>query len=770
MTSFSRRSALKVLGTVAASTGVGMSATSQAEDQVAEANGDCSWGKTHDRVWLGAAYWANPMEDWRVADGGIECSARGGDRNVHLLTHQFTNPDGKLRMTVQVKELDAGTKPSGAGFRVGIRSDLNEVKSNSFAKGGIPCGVVGEELVIGQSKSKLAAGADTSDLKLVLTGEPSGGKYHLTLTAFDHDNKQVGSVERTVAGDRLLGNVAVVSNFDAATGPKQGSLYRFENWEATGDAFTVSTEHQFGPLLWSMYTLNDSRTADGFILKFTALTGPLGEGDNQTVELSCKQQNKWVDHQATLDTDAWTATFKIPGWDASVDTPYKLSYRERHTDGSQTILTRGGTIRANPSGRPLRLGALTCQNDYAFPYAPVAENVAKLDPDMLYFSGDQLYENHGGYGIVRRPADRAILNYLRKYYQFGWAFGEVMRDRPTVVIPDDHDVFQGNIWGEGGMPMGRGSASDTGGYAQPARMVNVVHRTCTSHHPDPSDPKPCQQDISVYYTDLVYGDVGFAILADRQWKSAPTRVDTGPGRADHITSGDIDPKQLDGPELVLLGERQEEFLEQWAKNWDGHRLKVVFSQTVFAGVATHHGAYNGFLYGDLDCGGWPHTARNRAIELMKPGMPLHINGDQHLTTMVQYGVDEQRDGPWSFCTPAIAVGYPRWWRPDEMEMPHEHRPQHGLPNTGEFVDAFGNLAYVYAVGNPEVGRKRNRYELAHQKGSGFGLVTIDTQAKTYTCESFKFLVDASDGSADNQFPGWPVVIHQRENGGENVIA
>ncbi len=91
-------------------------------------------------------------------------------------------------------------------------------------------------------------------------------------------------------------------------------------------------------------------------------------------------------------------------------------------------------------------------------------------------------------------------------------------------------------------------------------------------------------------------------------------------------------------------------------------------------------------------------------------------------------------------------------------MPHENRPRHGLPDTGEFVDGFGNKVYVYAVGNPEDRPHGNRYQRAHKKGSGFGLVTIDTNAKTYLIESFRFLVDATDGKASNQFPGWPVTI------------
>ena len=70
---------------------------------------------------------------------------------------------------------------------------------------------------------------------------------------------------------------------------------------------------------------------------------------------------------------------------------------------------------------------------------------------------------------------------------------------------------------------------------------------------------------------------------------------------------------------------------------------------------------------------------------------------------------------------------------------------------------------------PRSATKKNRYEKAHQKGSGFGLVTVDTEAKTYKIESFRFLIDATDGNPSNQFPGWPVVIHQQENRGENLL-
>ncbi|MDC0284862.1 twin-arginine translocation pathway signal, partial [Mariniblastus sp.] len=305
---------------------------------------------------------------------------------------------------------------------------------------------------------------------------------------------------------------------------------------------------------------------------------------------------------------------------------------------------------------------------------------------------------------------------------------------------------------------------------EPARMVNAVHRTNTAHHPDPFESQPSLQDISVYYTDLVYGGVSFAIIADRQWKSGPERVETGSGRADHVLDPDFDTTVLDKEGLVLLGDRQETFLEQWGDDWRGHSMKVLLSQTVFAGVATHHGHQQQYLKADLDSGAWPQTPRNKAIDIIRKSMALHINGDQHLTTLSQYGVGKQRDSNWSFCTPAIAAGYPRSWLPDELGMAHQNRPAHNHENTGEYLDGCGNKVYVYAVGNPITGVDKNRYKKAHQKASGFGLVTIDIDAKTYHLDCFKFNVDATDGNPDNQFPGWPVVIHQSENRGENRIS
>ncbi|WP_041525038.1 alkaline phosphatase D family protein, partial [Gilvimarinus agarilyticus] len=589
--------------------------------------------------------------------------------------------------------------------------------------------------------------------------------------------------------NEVLGNVCVVSNFsitlkesndftvttDTATNSQSGTRYRFSQWTLEGKAFNDVQEQNFGPILWTMYTLSNTRSDEGYVMKLSALTGPLGEQDNQEVELQVQKSGKWVSlGTSKLDPDAWTATFRIANWNEKVATPYKVIYYEKRRDGRDKPDVYIGTIQAQPANRQLRMAALTCQNDYAFPYEPVANNVKAFQPELILFSGDQIYENHGGFGVVRFPAQAAILNYLRKFYQFGWAFGDSMRNAPTICLPDDHDVLQGNLWGEGGDKMSEqakivGRSDAWGGYIEPIRMLNAVHKTNTAHLPDPVDPTPSIRGLSVYYTEMVYGGVSFAILADRQWKSGPDRLGIEVGK----TGEGEDPlyvnPEYDREDLQLLGKRQENFLKQWGQDWRNHTLKAVISQTVFAGISTHQPSPDRYLKYDFDSSGWPATARNRAIDIMRQSKALHICGDTHLGTLSQYGVNKQRDSNWAFCTPAIAAGWPRWWRPDDLPLPHQNRPSHGLSQTGEYLDSFGNKIYVYAVGNPEVGQSDNRYIQAHEKGSGFGFIIFDTERKTYTIQAFRFLVDATDNNPNNQFPGWPVTIHQDENSGANKL-
>ena len=100
-----------------------------------------SWEKCHDRVWLHPRIWANPMEDWAVRGGWAECLTLGGNRNLHLITHQWDHLQGNADISVKLQAVEEPGERASAGFRIGIQSELNEFRSNCFANSGINIGI-----------------------------------------------------------------------------------------------------------------------------------------------------------------------------------------------------------------------------------------------------------------------------------------------------------------------------------------------------------------------------------------------------------------------------------------------------------------------------------------------------------------------------------------------------------------------------------------------------------------------------------------------------
>ena len=140
-----RRAALKLIATatvVGAASGTKVAAAVPPPARRPHPNATDAWRRTHDRVWLGGDYWANPMEDWRIVDGGAECRSLGGNRSIHSLTHQMTSPEKGFAMSVQIDQLEVQGKDAGAGFRIGVRNELNEYRSNCFVSQGVNAGII----------------------------------------------------------------------------------------------------------------------------------------------------------------------------------------------------------------------------------------------------------------------------------------------------------------------------------------------------------------------------------------------------------------------------------------------------------------------------------------------------------------------------------------------------------------------------------------------------------------------------------------------------
>ncbi|MGV3505402.1 MAG: alkaline phosphatase D family protein [Adhaeribacter sp.] len=719
--------------------------------------------KVNDRVWIGEKYWAIPMEDWQVKGGRIEFSGVEKNARVHFLTSVIREGEGEFTVSADMGLLNAGNagrNGGAAGFEIGIRDETDpDVKAACYFGKGLPAGISTKgHLLLGTQAKALPANFDFSAFSLTLKGKTAGKTARFTLTCRAKDGGMTELVYQ--AEQDVSGLVALVNNLEA----KGGEPFWFKNSSVSGTKIAHKPGNSFGPVLWAMHTLSKGK------LKITAQMPPLGAKDHQYVDLYFKQGNTWKKSATQkIEEAARIALFELDGWDSGKDVPYRLVYQNQGKSYGYE-----GTIRQEPLGRPLRFGGLTCQEWAGFPYSPLVKNLGKHNPDMLYFSGDQLYEGNGGYPIKRQPESTAILSYLGKWYMFGWAFGDLMRDRPAICTPDDHDVFQGNLWGHGGRAITEAEWRQVngvnGGYVQTPGMVNVVGKTQCGHLPTPFHPQPLPGGIQPWYTDLVYGKISFAIISDRMFKSGPGQVrsENGGKRLDFVTTR-VGKNELEKPGLEFLGQRQMAFLNHWVQDWGGSEMKVLLSQTLFANVGTHHGPNKMFLEGDMDSGGWPKQQKDDVIRLMRKGFAFHINGDQHLPFIVQYSLGQTRDAGWTFCTPAISTGYSRWGQPDLVKAPFTDRPAHNLPHTGVYQDVFGSPNFVYAVGNPkDKPTKQNRYQRAQDKASGFGLVTFNTGARTIKMEAFRFLADKDKPGKDDQFPGWPLTIQQTDNDGRKA--
>jgi hypothetical protein len=550
-----------------------------------------------------------------------------------------------------------------------------------------------------------------------------------------------------------VGNVALVSHPGTPADGKPGGRWRFRNWGVGGERVRVDPAATFGPIAATQYTVSRG------VLKLTAQLMPIGADEEHTARLDVRADGEWAAvASADVVEPGFTASFRVEGWDATRARDYRVVWQDSE---------HGGTIRRDPAGeRPLVLAGTSCNdnnshaigggwgappgapaNDWVdgmwFPHAELVANMAAHDPDLLFFAGDQVYE-----GKSPTFADTAHLelDYLYKWYLWCWAYGGLTRDVPAVTLPDDHDVYQGNLWGEGGRPA---KAGHDGGYVHPPWFVRMVERTQTSHLPDPFDPTPIEQGIGVHYTSLLWGRVDFAVLEDRKFKSGPAGKglpETGTRRPDHVALEDFDPAAFDRPDLRLLGERQLAFLASWAADWRGADVKAVLSGSPFAGLATHHGAALEYLQADLDSNGWPPSRRDVALRRMRAAFAFHVAGDQHLATLVQMGVEDWDDSCWSFCLPSAANFYPRAWHPPGAESP-----------LGRHLDGLGNRVTVHAVANP--GPSGHEPADLHDKVPGYGIVRVDTAARTITFECYPRWA----GPEDAQYPGWPHTIAQTDD-------
>jgi len=788
-----------------------------------------AWPTGVERTWVGPEYYANRLQDWRINDGRLECLESSEDkpmRVVHLLTASLHDKPGDLVMSVRTGPIEPDSEPSAeswSGFLIGAGGQHVDYRLTAFVHhrpakdGGLVAAIDGTGRVAFRDNERGVQGGDIwtiaakldpkelaeipatsrtdagpsekriAELELCLVAKPTGDDYTLTLSAHDPaDESRISQATLTHVDPQLVeGGVALVSH----RGPIGGKLgHWFRDWTISGSKLALHPERTFGPILCTQYALSRGT------LKMTTQMPPLGEQDTQTAKLHLRNADGQWQTVATsrLVAHSCTIPFRVDNWDAACDRHYRIAYDLRTgKDATQTYYWHG-IIRKEPTDNgEFVVAAFTGNKHYSgglqwnhrgiwFPHRELVAAIKHHNPDLLFFSGDQIYEGDLT-GAQREPLDKALLDYHDKWRRWCWAFRDLARDRPCICIPDDHDVYHGNLWGAGGR---HAEQLDDGGYCMPPEFVNMVERTQTSHLPDPYDPTPVAQGIGVYYTSLDYAGLSFAVIEDRKFKSSPTvMIPEGQVVNGWFQNVDFDSAtQADVPDAVLLGERQLKFLRDWATDWSGGTwMKVLLSQTIFANVATlPESSTSDDVVPDLarlapdeyppddkrvadaDSNGWPQSGRNKALREMRRAFALHIAGDQHLGSFIHYGVDDWDDAGFALCVPSIANAFPRRWYPPLPGRNHKE----GMPRyTGQYRDGFGNHVNVYAVSNPVIAGQEPAG--LYDKAPGYGIVRFRRKSRDIVIECWPRWSDPSKPDA-KQYPGWPVTINQLDNYGRQA--
>jgi alkaline phosphatase D len=794
---------------------------SQIEIHIAP-NEAANWEGVPERRWAGPSIWCNRLQDWRIKDGYLHADAEDNApcRTAHLLTYGLVEQSDPFTLQVVLRLGEQSGRAGFAGFLIGAGEGKLDYRSAALVhhfpgKGGGLLAVIDTEQGGGVVFRDMSAETNAAeyprlpdqishenqqvdyqqDILLSLEGIPLGtGRYNLRLSAWSSMGKELlGAAEiANVDAAKLLGGVALASHCGGLN-----VVHMFRDFRVGGERLEHYPDRAFGPIAGTLYSVSDN------ILKLSAQFMHMGEqtflsvlpktndtqysaGDAQRKRLTAwlevqNSDGQWkrVDGPKTVAGPDYYVLFRVEGWDADRAAAVRVAFQEfdntlhyynttitRDPVEQSTVSAAGftgmGAIGRSPyaSGPKAQAGEVVIGRwapaNVWMPFAAEVKALQNQNVDLLFFTGDQVYQNKPS------PTDLSVEpveDYLYKWLLWHWSFRDLTDHLPTIVQPDDHDIYHGNLWGWGGRLNLTGNNND-GGYLCSPYFVNMVHRTQSGHLPDPWEPEPALNGISNYYTKFRWGGVGFAVLEDRKFKT---------------------PRQVENPdEQVLLGERQKEMLRQWGQDWRGQYFKCVVSQTLYASM---HVNFDGELSKDSDSGGFPKIRRDEAVDLFRRCGAIVLSGDQHLGTFSRLGIEQPSDAVYQLVVPALGNYFWRWFYPNE---PGENRLPGAPDYTGDFRDGFGNYFRMIAVANPErrtllQQRLRQRHVFSTEEaargvgddiraclGDGYGILRFQKDTHEITVECWPY--NAEPGQKEAQFEGWPVTLKYDELDGRKPVA
>ena len=139
-------------------------------------------------------------------------------------------------------------------------------------------------------------------------------------------------------------------------------------------------------ILWSQYCQHLGKMKLLVHLDTDPMLGADGEVERAYLWIREDERKEWAFlKSSTVDPLTATALFVIDGWPRFTSQKFLVICGES---------TWEGTFRAEPKdGSTLKLAGLSCHKDIGWPWKEAIAELIAHDPDLVFFSGDQIYEN-----------------------------------------------------------------------------------------------------------------------------------------------------------------------------------------------------------------------------------------------------------------------------------------------------------------------------------------------------------------------------------------
>ena len=727
------------------------------------------WNNVAKRQWVGEDFWANRLQDWSVDEQRVNCLRPGVNSTLHVLSAELKG-DFALSGSITLGRNKVAKGDSGA--RSGLLLGLSDTALNYLARAtmqhfflnenGVYLGIDEKhQLFIEELSSKTSVHSQglpsiyiqqmlTKGVALRFTIKSVGDSMLVSLCLKD---REAESIELLLPSGIIGGNIAFV-----ASAQNYLSKYFFDDFNIGGAGLARRDDRKYGPVSTCLYSI------DANVLNLSVQFLPIGiqYGDSATIDIN--RAGQWQRFQTiAIDSIYGLALLRNFKWTDAVARRYRVRLkRGKIFEGDYYY---GQISMPASTETKLKIAVLSCNGmpfiersgmDYWQiwkPYELTAKRCSIEKPELLVFLGDQMYESRP----VPMEWDRSLysLDYQYRWLLWCMQFNPLTSSLPTLVMMDDHDYFQGNLWGIHGDTLSRaiakdkpldyvGDASDwlmeNGGFFQEAAFLKYAVALQTAHLPASfSKQKTAVPD---YYTVLKFKGVGFAILEDRKYKSAPMKALPNVASFNGFPYSDsLSVDSLHNKDAQLLNEDQLQMLDKWSEDWNNESMKVVFTQSVYSCLSASRKGFQPLsgknisidekvdfptrLAKDMDSNGWPKSGRDKALESIRKSGALLVGGDQHFPSVVQQGVAQWKDAVYSFTVPAVSSTYPRFWYPDSTD-------HHGDNN---YVDGFGNKFSMLAYSNPV---KNDSFPLWMHNAPGIAFVTCDKKQQSYTLDCWDF--------------------------------